>query len=234
MALAGVEGAVLVPLGPEDTYVSDVLAANPSRFAGIAVAGPGQYDPAQVADRLDRGGFKGLRIFALPGDWDDAPWRGLLERLEQDARVLWLYSRAEDLANVATIAARLDSLRIVLDHCGLTQAGIGLDDKGRPRLDTPIPQPTESAILDLSSFENMFVILSGAYGFSHLRYPDSDIGSIVGRLFALLKNGLNDRSPSWLRLCRFAVILTFVSAIRFATRSRTTSVFFPTGRRRAR
>lgn len=88
MASAGVDRAVLAPLGPEDTYISDLLAANPNRFAGIAVAEPGQYDPAQVADRLDLGGFKGLRMFALPGEWDEAPWRGLLQRLEQDGRVL--------------------------------------------------------------------------------------------------------------------------------------------------
>lgn len=183
MAAAGVDGAVLVPLGCEDAYVAGILAANPARYVGVAVARPGEHDPGRVAERLDRGGFRGLRMFGLPGDWDGAPWRGVLERLEQDGRVLWLYPRAEDLANVATLVSRLQDLRVVLNHCGLTQAGIGVDEKGRPRLEGPIPQPTEPAILELAARENVAVVLSGAYGFSRFPYPYPDIGAVTNRLF---------------------------------------------------
>lgn len=35
--MAGVDRAVLLPLGPEDNYVAGVLASEPSTFRGIAV-----------------------------------------------------------------------------------------------------------------------------------------------------------------------------------------------------
>lgn len=182
MAAAGVGGAVLIPLGAEDSYVAAACAAHPSRYMGIAVARPGEHDPGLVADRLERGRFRGLRMFELPGEWEDASWRGVLARLEQDGRVLWVYPRVEDLTNLAVVASRLTGLRIVLNHCGLTQAGIGVDEQGRPRLDSVIPQPTEPFILDLARQENVSVVLSGAYAFSHQRYPYLDIGEVARRL----------------------------------------------------
>ncbi len=182
MAVAGVDGAVLVPLGGEERYVAEVVASDPTRFAGIAVARPGEHDPGVVAERLDRGGFSGLRMFDLPGSWDDAPWRPVLERMARDGRILWMYPRAEDLGNLALVAERLEGLRVVLNHSGLTQAGIGVDDQGRPRLISPIPQPTEPAVLSLAAHDNVAVVLSGAYGFSHEPYPYRDIAAISQRL----------------------------------------------------
>jgi L-fuconolactonase len=180
---AGVDGAVLVPLGPEDGYVSRVLAAAPDRYAGIAVAGPADTDPGAVADRLSAGGFRGLRMFGLPGLLDEQPpWLPVLRRLAADGQVLWLYPRGEHLATVDAVAAALPDLQIVLNHCGFTQAGIGRDELGRPRVDSPVPQPHEARVLDLARHPNVAVILSGAYGFSHTDYPYPDVAAVVARL----------------------------------------------------
>jgi L-fuconolactonase len=179
---ANVDGAVLVPLGPEDGYVSGVAGSDPGRFAGIAVAAPGEDDPGRVAERLDAGGFSGLRMFGLAGDLSDRPpWLGLLERLAADGKVLWLYPRGEHVPTVATVAERIPELRIVLNHTGFTQAGIGRDDFGRPRIDGPVPQLHEAQVLALSRHPNVSVILSGAYGFSRLEYPYPDVAEVVRR-----------------------------------------------------
>jgi L-fuconolactonase len=180
---AGVEAAVLVPLGPEDRYVSGVVASDPRRFAGIAVAALGEDDPGRVAERLDTGGFSGLRMFGLAGDLAHRPpWLGVLERLAAEAKVLWLYPRGEHLPTVDAVAERIPELRIVLNHTGFTQAGIGQDDHGRPRIDSPVPQPHEAQVLALSRHVNVSVILSGAYGFSRLEYPYPDVAEVVRRV----------------------------------------------------
>lgn len=180
---AGVDGAVLVPLGPEDGYVTRAAGSDRGRFANIASETPGEDDPGRVAERLDAGGFSGLRKFGLPGDIADHPtWLGVLERLAADGRVLWLYPRAEHLPAVATVAERIPELRIVLNHTGFTQAGIGHDDFGRPRIDSPVPQPHEAQVLALSRYPNVSVVLSGAYGFSHLEYPYLDVAEVVRRI----------------------------------------------------
>lgn len=179
---ASVDGAVLVPLGPEDGYVSRVASSDRGRFANIASEAPGEDDPGRVAERLDAGGFSGLRMFGLPGDFADRPgWLGVLERLADDGRVLWLYPRAEHLPTVAAVAERIPELRIVLNHTGFTQAGIGRDEYGRPRIDGPMPQPHEPQVLALSRHPNVSVVLSGAYGFSRLEYPYPDVAEVVRR-----------------------------------------------------
>jgi predicted TIM-barrel fold metal-dependent hydrolase len=183
MADAGVDGAVLVPLGPEDRYVAGCIASDPARFAGIAVASPDDEDPGRVAERLALGRFSGLRMFGLPDDLIERPSRlGMLERLAANGKVLWLYPRAEHLPIADALAARLPDLRIVLNHTGFTQAGIGLDELGRPRIDSPVPQPHEAQVLALSRHQNVSVILSGAYGFSHLEYPYPDVAEVVRRV----------------------------------------------------
>jgi predicted TIM-barrel fold metal-dependent hydrolase len=59
---------------------------------------------------------------------------------------------------VAAVAERIPELRIVLNHTGFTQAGIGHDDHGRPRIDSPVPQPHEAQVLALSRHPNISVV----------------------------------------------------------------------------
>jgi L-fuconolactonase len=180
---ANVDGAVLVPLGPEDGYVSGIVSSDPGRFASIAAAAPGENDPGHVAERLEAGGFAGLRMFGLPGVLaDHPPWLGVLERLATDEKVLWLYPRGEHLPTVEAIAERIPELRVVLNHTGFTQAGIGRDEYGRPRIAGSVPQPHEAQVLALARNVNVSVILSGAYGFSRFEYPYPDVAEVVHRL----------------------------------------------------
>lgn len=177
MATHGVDAAVLVPLGPEDGYVSEAVAAQPARYAGIGVW-DGTRDPGRVAARLSAAGMRGMRMFGLG---DDPPWE-VLERLGSDGRLLWLYPRPEDVETVHRMCRRLPDLEVVLNHTALTQGGIGVDGAGRPRIHSDIPQPTEPRMLELASFPHVSVILSGAYGFSQEPWPYPDIASITRRV----------------------------------------------------
>lgn len=177
MSAHGVEAAVLVPLGPEDAYVSRVVQGDPTRFAGIGVW-DGEQDPGVVSDRLAGAGMRGLRMFGFP---DGIPWP-VLERLAAERLLLWLYPRPDDVEHVHEVCRRLPDLQIVLNHTGLTQGGIGVDDQLRPRIESAIPQPTEGRVRDLAAYPQVSVILSGAYGFSHEPWPYPDIGEVTRRV----------------------------------------------------
>jgi L-fuconolactonase len=192
MATAGVDGAVLVPLGPEDTYVAGVIATEPQRYRAIAVATPeltepgsptAASDPGLVAERLATGGFSGLRFFELPGGLADGPpWLPVLQRLALDRRVLWMYPRVEDLPTLHDVARALPELQIVLNHTGFTQSGIAVDAAGRPHVNSPVPQPHEDQVLALAACPNVAVKLSGAYGFSAQPYPYPDVAEVTRRV----------------------------------------------------
>ena len=211
-AAVGVDGAVLVPLGFEDDYIARAVADEPARFRAIAVA-PAELtdlsgakpwasspntgssvgsqdpdalrDPGRLSDRLSKGGFSGLRLFALPGRVEERPpWLPALERLQADNRVLWIYPRAQDLPTLNALAVHLPELTIALNHTGLTQAGIGVDDLGRPRIDSEIPQAHEDQVLALARHPNVSVLLSGAYGFSREPYPYVDVADVTRRVAA--------------------------------------------------
>lgn len=178
MAAHGVEAAVLIPLGPEDAYVSGAVESSSDRFAGIAVW-DGAVDPGRVAARLERGGFSGLRMFGFDGG--APPWP-VLECLAVDGHLLWLYPGPKDLSVTDEICRRLPDLGVVLNHTGLMQGGIGVDEKGRPRIDSLIPQPTEDLTLALAAHPHVSVILSGAYGFSHQAWPYPDVAEVTRRV----------------------------------------------------
>lgn len=177
MAQHGVDAAVLVPLGPEDGYVSAAVMTQPFRYAGIGVW-DGETDPGRVATRLTQAGMAGVRMFGFDAG---PPWK-VLDRLVADERLLWLYPRPSDAELVHEVCRRLPDLAVVLNHTGLVQGGIGVDAGGRPRIESDIPQPTEPTMLELASYPQVSVILSGAYGFSHQSWPYLDIAPVTRRV----------------------------------------------------
>ncbi|MFO7294103.1 MAG: amidohydrolase family protein [Actinomycetes bacterium] len=177
MAAHGVDAAVLVPLGPEDGYVSDAVRRHPGRYAGIGVW-DGEQDAGKVADRLAATGMRGLRMFGFPAG---VPW-AVLERLASDGSLLWLYPRPDDVEEVHEVCRRLPDLAVVLNHTGLTQGGIGVDDRLRPRIESDIPQPAEARIRGLAAYPNVSVILSGSYAFSHQPWPYPDLAGVTRRV----------------------------------------------------
>ncbi|MEO2104341.1 MAG: amidohydrolase family protein [Actinomycetota bacterium] len=177
MDMHGVDRAVVVPLGPEDAYVTRVLREHHERFRGICVDDP-TTTPETVLDRVVDGGFEGVRMFGLPEAERDR-WERLVAILAERDLVLWMYPRAEDLPRLRQVASAHPELRIALNHSGLVQSGIGVDEQGRPRIDSPVPQPTRGEVAALAEYPNLVVLLSGAYGFSTEPYPYADVAAHV-------------------------------------------------------
>ncbi len=188
---AGVDGAVLVPLGPERGYVAEVAGARPDRFRAVAVAPPSltdptageSPDPAGLVEDLAADGFRGLRLFALEGRLEDRPpWLEALERLAASGRVLWMYPRPGDLPTLTELVGRLPELQVVLNHSGFTRNEIAVDARGRPRIPGPVPQPQLEQVLALADFPNVAVMVSGAYAFSAEPYPYPDVAAVTRQL----------------------------------------------------
>jgi L-fuconolactonase len=185
----GVDGAVLVPLGPEDTYVAQCVAAHPGRFVGICVADDevtgrveGSDPEGALAKRVEAGGFKGLRMNWLgdPGRPIAAsPAYATLRWLAAHELVLWFYGPTPQLALLAETVERFPELPVVLNHLGFCPDAIAVDAHARPRIDMAIPPPTLPTVIELARWPHVYVMLSGLYGFSHAEYPYLDLRGMV-------------------------------------------------------
>ncbi|MQA96839.1 MAG: amidohydrolase family protein [Streptosporangiales bacterium] len=190
---AGVERAVLVPLGPEDDYVAEVRRAHPGRFAAIGVADDAMLgrvpdaDPVErLRERVDAYGLAGIRLNHLgePGVLvTDSPVFSVLEELERTGRVLWFYAPPDQLPLLAGALAALPGLRVVLNHLGFCPTGMTVDEHGRPRIAPPIPPPTLPGVLSLARFRQVHIMISGEYAFSAGEHPYEDLSPLVRQLY---------------------------------------------------
>lgn len=192
MDAAGVDRAVLVPLGPEDDYLAECLRAHPDRFAGVIVAddattgrAPGTDPAARLRERLERTGAGGLRTGWLGPSGQpvtSSPAFRVLEALARDRLVLWLYGPPEQLPLLDEALRALPGLRVVLNHLGFCPTGMRVDEHARPRIDTPLPPPTLPAVAALARFPGVRVMLSGEYAFSRQEFPFADVTPVVRTL----------------------------------------------------
>jgi L-fuconolactonase len=184
MAEAGVERAVLVPLGTEDAYVAEVLRAHPGRFAAVAVANPLDGVDA-IERRREAFAFHAVRMMWL-GDPAlpllESPLLPVLRRLAADGLLLWTYLPPEQLPLLEQLPAAVPDLRIVLNHLGFFPRGMRVDELRRPAFDDPFPEPHVAAVLRLARFPTVHVMFSGQYALSRERPPYRDLDPIVRRL----------------------------------------------------
>lgn len=190
---AGVDRAVLVPLGPEDDYIAEVRRAHPGRFAAIGVADDAMLGRVPGTDPVDRWraradayGLAGVRTNHL-GEPDQpvtaSPVFPVLEELERTGRILWFYAPPEQLPLLAGALTALPGLRVVLNHLGFCPTGMTVDAHRRPRIATPIPPHTLSRVIDLARFREVRVMLSGEYAFTGADYPFPDLDPVVRQLY---------------------------------------------------
>jgi predicted TIM-barrel fold metal-dependent hydrolase len=194
MAASGVERAVLVPLGPEDEYVAEALAAHPGRFAAVAVAGPeiqgrrpesGRPPAEALRERLVQG-FSGLRTQWLgePGrPLADSPMLPVLRELAGLGLPLWSYVPPAQLPLLRELPGVLPDLRIVLNHLGFAPHGMRVDGHGRPWFEDPFPPPVVETVLGLARHPNAHLMFSGQYALSREEPPYADLDGVV-RAFA--------------------------------------------------
>lgn len=129
----GMSHGVLVQpsfLGTDNSYLVESLQAAKGRLRGIAVVAP---DIAPDAlDALDEAGVAGIRLNlvgqALPA-FEAAPWPGFLAEIARRGWHVEVQRRAGDLKRVlpALIAS---GAPIVVDHFGLPDPALGIEDPG--------------------------------------------------------------------------------------------------------
>ena len=193
MQKAGVDAAVLVPLGPEDLYVAECLVRFPTRFVGICVADDdvcGRHQGIRPEDALSRrianGGFRGLRMNWL-GDptrpLADSPAYPSLRWMAEHDVVLWFYGPASQLGLLAEVVKDYPDLKVVLNHLGFCPDAVGVDEYARPHIEMALPPPTLNAMIGLTQSPQVYVMFSGQYGFSHTEYPYRDLSDVTVAIY---------------------------------------------------
>lgn len=188
MEVAGVERAVLVPLGTEDEYVASVLADHPGHFAAIAVADEAilEGDVAALDARRAEFPFHGVRT-----QWLGEPGRPLeassllpvLRAMAERGLVLWTYLAPGQLPLLGELPAAVPELRIVLNHLGFCPHDMRVDAHGRPSFEDPFPDGSLEPVLALAEHEHAHVMFSGHYALSAEDPPYRDLDLVVSRLF---------------------------------------------------
>jgi L-fuconolactonase len=189
MEASGIEKACLVQIGgtalEHHAYLEHCLNTYPDRFRGIGVV-PDFQNPCDHMDRLaDSGGVVGFRLFDVGGPTDplgDMDCRKfetfpVWEHAAKKGYTIWLYPKASEAHCVPFLVDAFPEIQVVFNHM-LFCPGEGAftkDEKGRPRIDTPIPPLTRYNTLGLYQYENVCVKLSGQYAFSQEAYPYLDL-----------------------------------------------------------
>jgi L-fuconolactonase len=191
MSRHGVDGAVLVPLGPERSYVADCLDRFPGRFVGVCVADERVHaNPARHLAACTAAGFRGLRMGRLgePGrPLQESPAYATLRAMAAEGIVLWFYGPPEQQPLLAEAVRLLPDLTVCLNHLGFCPEHMTVDEHARPRLRTTLPPTTLPGVLELADSPHVYVMLSGLYGWSQETYPYRDLEDVVRALYGAFR-----------------------------------------------
>ncbi len=198
MEKCGVEKACLVQIGGKalehHAYLRHCLKTYPDRFRGIGLVSDYQ-SPQDQMDRLaEDGGIIGFRLFDVGGPTDplgDMDCRKfetypVWEHAAKKGYTIWLYPKASEAHCVPFLVDAFPELQVVFNHMMFCpgEGTFTKDEKGRPKVDTPIPPLTRYNTLGLYQYENVCVKLSGQYAFSQQEWPYRDLkgwhASLVG------------------------------------------------------
>ncbi|MBO68905.1 MAG: hypothetical protein CL398_11415 [Acidiferrobacteraceae bacterium] len=184
MDSTGVEKAVVVPLGPEDHYLAEIISDYPGRFAGVGVYDPKAADQAKNLDeRIKASKIQGIRIGEVdnqlettkdPTQYSMFP---LLQAMEERNLRVWFYAEAAQVLLLEKALNLLPDLIVVLNHCGFMVSlnNLGIDENSRPHFTSDIPPLTLDLLGRLAKRANTYIHFSGQYAFSHEPYPYQDM-----------------------------------------------------------
>ncbi|NHA68247.1 amidohydrolase family protein [Phycicoccus flavus] len=193
LASAGLDGAVLVPLGTEDDTVRTALASLPTSFAAVAVASPADQgraggDPvAGLRARRDGFPFRALRTMWLgdPGrPLSESPMLPVLTWLAAEGLVLWSYLPPDQVSLLDQVGDLVPELPVVLNHLGLAPYDMRVDDHRRPRFAQGFPEPEVERVLRLARHPHVHLMFSGHYALSATEHPYADLRPAGRRLVA--------------------------------------------------
>ena len=176
MDMHGVDWTVLVQTSWstwDNGYIADSVERFPNRFIGHGLIDPQYPDNAeQVRYWIQDRGLAGFRFHPMyyPDEkilltrQNEPMW----EEIASLGAVIQFHLRAEFADQVAVIADRYPSLKLILDHMGYPQVNV---DEGEF-------QP----IVDLARYDNMYLKLSDVAGRSSQDYPYTDVHPFIEKL----------------------------------------------------
>lgn len=174
----GVDWTVLVQTSWstwDNGYIADSVARFPDRFIGHGLIDPQDANnAAQARYWIKERGLAGFRLHPMyyPDEeilltqQNEPLWE---EMATLDA-VIQFHLRAEDADQVAVIAQRYPSMKLILDHLGYPQVGA----------DASAFQP----IVELARYNNVYLKLSDVAGRSNQDFPYADVHPFIEQLLS--------------------------------------------------
>ena len=117
-------------LGTDNGFLLECLRRAKGRLRGIAVLAPDTG--IDELERLAKAGIVGIRVNLVRGDplpLGDRAWQGLFARVAALTWQVEVYALSGDIPGVLD-QLRPSNVRVVIDHFGRPDPGLGLDDPG--------------------------------------------------------------------------------------------------------
>ena len=194
MEKAGVDKAIVVPLGPEDHYLSELQEEYPGKFAAVGIYDADAPDPAENLDRrIEESSIQGIRVGFVDQEVgvNDDPEKyelfPLFQAMAERGLKVWFYAEPAQVEMFDRVLERLPDLVAVFNHCGFMVSldNLSIDQHARPHFDVQIPPPTLDLLERVGERPNTYVHFSGQYAFSHDPYPYPDMTPVTQRLYKI-------------------------------------------------
>ncbi|MBS1256626.1 MAG: hypothetical protein MAG581_02452 [Deltaproteobacteria bacterium] len=194
MEKAGVDKAIVVPLGPEDHYISELRKEYPGKFATVGIYdedAPNQAD--NLDQRIEESNIQGIRVGYVDqqASPDDNPEKyamfPLFKAMAERGLKVWFYAEPPQVELFERVLKLFPELVAVFNHCGFMVSldNLSIDKNARPHFNVSIPPPTLDLLEKISLNKNTYVHFSGQYAFSHDPYPYPDMLSVSQRLLKI-------------------------------------------------
>ena len=184
MESAGVDKAIVVPLGPEDHYLAEIIQQYPGKFAGVGVYDERAANQAKnLDDRIKSSKIQGIRIGQVdahdhpPDDPRQFSMFPLFKAMEERNLRVWFYAESDQVQLLEKVLDLLPDLVVVFNHCGFMVYldNLKVDSHSRPHFTTKMPPSTLELLGRLAKRSNNYIHFSGQYAFSHDPYPYPDM-----------------------------------------------------------
>ncbi len=194
MEKAGVDKAIVVPLGPEDHYLSELQEEYPGKFAAVGIYDADAPDPAENLDRrIEESSIQGIRVgfvdqkVGVNDDPEKYELFPLFQAMAERGLRVWFYAEPAQVEMFDRVLERLPDLVAVFNHCGFMVSldNLSIDHHARPHFDVQIPPPSLDLLERVGERPNTYVHFSGQYAFSHDPYPYPDMAPVTQRLYKI-------------------------------------------------
>jgi predicted TIM-barrel fold metal-dependent hydrolase len=191
MDSAGVDKAILVPLGPQDQYVSEVQREYPGKFAAVGIFDPTSDDQEKNLDsRIAESRIQGIRVGHVdhkknlgddPRTFEMFP---LFKAMAERNLKVWFYAEPPQVRLFTKVLKELPNLVAVFNHCGfmVSLENLCIDEYSRPHFSVTVPPETLDLLEEAAVNPNACIHFSGQYAFTHDLYPHDDIKPVAQRL----------------------------------------------------